>query len=448
MQPSRIKIIASAIILVVGLIATIVALPGASDVAENSGILVDFGDYNVTYTAVNADDHGDPVSALQYACGANDFPIEMNGEYVVSINGVGSDGFSEWGLYVVDKGQTEWTKVVSHASSISLSDYSAVCWGFCTPETTPAPAVDMTGVCFYGNHGIGRIVSLAPACTEYVCAVGSTDRIVATDYYSNHPSEIVDRQNDGSIDFVGGFTNPSYETVLKQDPDLVVCVDSVNSHLSIAEKLRNAGVDVLVVSGGESIDAVMDNMFMVGTALGSVDEALGLMTGVSQQMGQIESILDNGSGVWDKRVMVSLSTMKSPFVAGSGTFISDILSVVHADNIYKEEYGWPQITVESIVKLDPEVIIIVTNGYPPTESGYATLLDSLSNEWKATKAYKNGEIYVLSDEANDLASRPGPRVAQLTELMARILHPTAFDDGITIPKYVGDNYTDYLSITI
>ena len=50
-------------------------------------------------------------------------------------------------------------------------------------------------------------------------------------------------------------------------------------------------------------------------------------------------------------------------------------------------------------------------------------------------------------EANDLASRVGPRLSQSAELFARILHPEAFDDGVVIPKYIGDDYVDHLTIT-
>ena len=448
MQDDKMKITVSAVILIVGLVATVLALPATSDTVEQSGILVDFGDYDVTYTGVDTGAYGDPVSALEFACMANDFDLVMDDGTVVSISGKQSDGTSSWKLYVVDHDGREWEIADSEPSSLSMDDYKAVCWAYCAPGSLPAPAVDSTGVCFYGYDEPRRIVTLAPACTEYVCSVGAVDSIVATDYYSNYPSEVVDGQEDGSISFIGGFTNPSYESILKQDPDLVVCVDSVSAHLSMAEKLRKAGVDVIVASGGESVDSVMENIFMVGAALNGSDEAGKVM---ETSMGQIDSIgylLDSDASVWDKRVMVSLSAVKSPFVAGSGTFIGDILSIVSAENIYADEGGYPQINVESVVKKDPEVIIIVTSGYPATQDGYDDMLDALSSEWRSTTAYRNGDIYMLVDGANDLASRPGPRVAQLTELVARIIHPAAFDDDVQVPRYIGSDYADYLPITV
>lgn len=447
MQTNRIKITVSAVILIVGLVATVLALPGASDDTANSGILVDFGDYTAYYTGVDSGAYGDPVSALRFACEANDFSLEMDGNSVVSIAGTASDGTSSWGLYVVEGGDNEWTAIDSDPTSLSITDYSVVCWGYCDSESVPSPAVDMTGVPFHGYGESDRIVTLSPSCTEYVCSLGAIDSLVATDYYSNYPVDVVDRQNAGMITFIGGFTNPSYETILKQDPDIVICEDSVSAHLSIAEKLRKAGINVLVTSGGESIDAVLDNMHMVGVVLEESSEARDLIERTSLQMDTMGFILDSNASVWDKRTMVALSAVKAPFVAGSGTYISDILSVVHGDNIYQEEYGWPQINVESVVKLDPEVIIIVTTGYKATEEGYNIMLDSLSNEWKSTTAYENGEIYMLTDAANDLVSRPGPRVAQVAELTARILHPVAFHDGVDVPKYIGSEYADYLSIT-
>ena len=90
---------------------------------------------------------------------------------------------------------------------------------------------------------------------------------------------------------------------------------------------------------------------------------------------------------------------------------------------------------------------MVTNDYEATQSDYDAMIASMSSEWRGTTAYKQGNIYLLVGDACDLASRPGPRVAQMAELMARMVHGGAFDDGIDVPKFIGDGYRDYLTIT-
>ena len=133
--------------------------------------------------------------------------------------------------------------------------------------------------------------------------------------------------------------------------------------------------------------------------------------------------------------------------AGGNTYADDILISINGVNLFHTMNGWVHINSEYIAKYNPTVIIIYSTQYSATAEDYATLLANLSSEWKSTAAYQSGEIYLLADEAGTLAERSGPRFAQLMELTARILHPDAFDDGLVIPKYLGDDYVDYLTIT-
>lgn len=245
---------------------------------------------------------------------------------------------------------------------------------------------------------------------------------------------------------VGGFTNPSYEKVLQQDPDLVVCISTQSAHLQMAEKLRDVGIRVLVLDGGESIDAVLDNIYMAGVVLENVSGAAETADTISGQISEVSSIVSSYESVWDKRVMVALSAVQSPWVSGSGTYVSDVMSLICVTNIYDGEAGWVQVNAETIIKYNPEVIIVVSSDYEATQSDYDSMLASMSEQWKGTDAYKNGEIYLFTGEAADCASRAGPRVAELAELLARAIHGEAFSDGVVLPKYVGDDYTDYLTI--
>ena len=446
MQASRFKIALSVVVLVIGLAVTVLAVSSASFTAT-SGILIDFGEYDVVYTGVDTDDDPDPVGALEYACDRNGLELVMEGGRVVSIGSVSNGSGSEWSLFVVERGQREWTRVTGDPSDIEVDDYSAVCWGYRPQGGVPTCAVDDTGVCFYGYPVPERVVAISPSVTETVCAVGGLDRIVGTDMYSNYPSAVAEGHEDGSIAVVGGFTNPSYEMVLKQDPDLVVCIGSQNAHVQMAEKLRSVGVDVLVTNGGEAISTVMDNTYMVGVALGLGGAAVELIGTTESQIGDVEDVLRSYADVWDKPVMLSLSAVKSPWVSGSNTYISDIMTHVRAHNVYSGESGWVQVNAETVLRNDPHYIVVVTNDYEATQSDYDAMIASMSSEWRGTTAYKQGNIYLLVGDACDLASRPGPRVAQMAELMARMVHGGAFDDGIDVPKFIGDGYRDYLTFT-
>lgn len=440
MESGRLKVLVSAAILAIGLLATIAAVGSSSPADSSSGIIIDFGDYEVVYSS--QDGSLVPLDALDRACGSEGYVLDVSDDTVSSIDGRISGSDRSWALFVVEQGSRSWTRLSGSESAIS--SYTAVCYGYCTAEGEPAPAVDSTGYSFYSYEVPSRIVSLAPSCTETLCYVGGEDLIVGTDLYSNFPRSIVSGQDSGAISIVGGFTNPSYESVLSLDPDLVVCVGTQSSHVQMASKLRSVGIDVLVLDGGESISAVMNNIFEAGAVLGTKDSAVSGIHGLQETMQKVSEVI-SASGAEDKRVMIALSAVKSPWVSGSGTYADDIMSMVGAVNIYSGDSGWVQVNSETIARYDPECIIIVTSDYDATQSDYDAMLSSMSSEWRSSTAYASGEVYLFTGDAADCASRPGPRMAQLSELIGRAVHGEAFGDG-GLPKFIGDDYTQYLTI--
>jgi iron complex transport system substrate-binding protein len=74
------------------------------------------------------------------------------------------------------------------------------------------------------------------------------------------------------------------------------------------------------------------------------------------------------------------------------------------------------------------------------------MLRSLSAEWRSTDAYKNGNIYMVTGAAGAMSETPSPRFIQLMEITARMLHPDVFTE-FEMPKYVGDDYMDFLTFT-
>ncbi len=95
---------------------------------------------------------------------------------------------------------------------------------------------------------------------------------------------------------------------------------------------------------------------------------------------------------------------------------------------------------------DPDYIIVVSSDYGNTDREYEDMVSSLSAEWRSTAAFENGSIYLLTEGATDLASRPSTRIAQFTELMCRMVQPGVFDD-VDLPLHIGDDYREYLTIT-
>lgn len=446
MNTMTLKILMTIVLVVIGGALAVSVTDAYKDNTEpeaSGGIIIEFGYYDFIYAASDVE-HPDAFSALELACDREGYDLKADGGEVVSIDGLPESGSPEsWNLYTVSMTGSEWAEYNGDPSDVLLEDNRAVAWGLCAPGESPISGLDATNTCVFGYAEATRIVSLAPSCTETICAVGGGNEIVGTDMYSNYPAYIDERRAAGEIKDIGGYTNPSYELILQLHPDLVVCIASQFSHISIAEKLRSAGINVVVTYDGESLDTVMHNTFIVGMALSEGEECSDV---IAEQMGALDTLSELTESYGGRSLMISLSDDKAPWVSGSETYASSAMDEVHCINAFADEYGWVQINSEAIVKNNPQYIMVVMEA-ECSEEAYQKIIDGLSAEWRSTDAYKNGNIYVLTESATDLASRPSTRLAQFTELMARIVMPDAFDDDIVVPKIMGDDYTDYLSYT-
>ncbi|MCL2296549.1 MAG: helical backbone metal receptor [Methanomassiliicoccaceae archaeon] len=447
MDGKKAKIAISIVLVLVGASLAVIASPNASFARSADGILIDFGDREIVYTPVDASAHPDAVSALEYACSEKGYVLEIDGSSIKKIDSRPVEMDSRtWSLFVTERGKQTWIKA-GDPSKVMIRGYSAVAWGLCSDGEYPTTAVDATGVNYYGYPTATRIVTLSPSATETVVAVGGYNAIVGTDMYSDYPYSIVAGHESGRIAEVGGYSTPNFELVLKQRPDLVVCISTQATHINMADKLREKGINTVVSFDGESIDTILDNVHVIGTAMGydlGRDRAINIMY---DAFDSIKGILEVDFTITFPRVMVALNTVKSPWVSGGGTYMSDILDFVIATNVYGAANNWIQANSESVFTYNPDVIMIVGYEGLPTQEEYDALLKSLPAEWKRTTAFKTGEIYVFTQSSADLASRPAPRAVQLTELVGRILHPDSFRDGIEVPKYFGNEFRDYLTIT-
>ncbi|MEA4977166.1 MAG: helical backbone metal receptor [Methanomassiliicoccaceae archaeon] len=447
----RIKTVLSAAIIVSCVMFTVLAASGQTNAQGTDGLIIDFGGGETYFGTIADSEDPDAKEWLDVTCTIFGFDAVWDGEEVVSIDSSvsGTDGRT-WALYVVEKPVSDiqetysWVKTSTNPQDVKIKDYAAVAWAYCSEGGNPSRAVDATGKCFYGYGHPSRIVSMAPSCTEMICSVGGERKLVGTDEYSNYPGSVESARSSGEIASIGGFTNPSYESIVMTNPDLVVCINSQYSHLNMAERLRSAGINVVVVDGGEDVSSILESIMMVGTAMGIRETADNTVDGIAAEIFNIESIVDGNSSA-PKNGMIALSTDKSPWTSGSYTYASDILNIISVGNSFGDLGGWVMVNSESLVKEDIDFIVIIASDGPSTQREYDKVLDSLGDEWKRTDAYKNGKIYFLTDSAADLASRAGPRVAQFTELMARIIQDTAFDGDM--PMYIGDDYRDYISLT-
>jgi len=112
------------------------------------------------------------------------------------------------------------------------------------------------------------------------------------------------------------------------------------------------------------------------------------------------------------------------YSTGGDTFIHWLITTAGGINIASQYSGWPRLSYEYILSQDPEIIIVSVHDVDPKRVFEEMVQTPLTN----TTAWKTGRVYVLLGEADDMISRPGPRIADVLTLIAKVIHPEVFGE--------------------
>ena len=244
-----------------------------------------------------------------------------------------------------------------------------------------------------------KIVSLSPAATEILFAVGAGEQVIAVDSYSYFPD------NTPVTDLSGW--DPNVEAVLAFEPDLVVISNDAND---LVASLTALDIPVLVSPAPADIEGGYAAMAELGLVTGHVDETA---VAVATMRSEIVAAMAASP---DVAVRIYHELDDTYFSASSFGFIGAVYAEMGATNIADEAdadgYGFPQLTEEYIVEADPELIII-------TDQVAYTVEDVLARPgWGEIAAVKNGNVVVVNA---DVASRWGPRLPQFIASVAEAL---------------------------
>lgn len=385
--------------------------------------------------------------ALDYSCTAKGYAVIKDAEGIPeSINGLSNTLTRTWTLWTTSKNSGAWEKQNGSPDDLLMKNFGFVTFAYSHEGYTPLSCVDAEGKCIFNDGTLFRTVTLAPSCTEMYYAIHGIGGLVGTDLYSNYPVEVVSMRESGRIVAVGGYTNPGYEEILGQRPDIVIGEADVGGHLDVAKRLRNTQVFTLMLPKSDSTDAICRNIWTIGQATGNPENAKTVTNTLVTQLESIYSVVKN---TVRKDVLLALGITPSAFSSGNNTYIDDAIQYARGNNIFgNENWSWFPSSAEEVKDRNPQVIIIVSESLVTSQAEYDGKIEWIKEnnpQWAGTDAFKNGEIYFFGGEAADVLSRPGPRVSQAAELLANVLHPSHF--GGSLPKYVNSDYRDYLTIS-
>ena len=266
-----------------------------------------------------------------------------------------------------------------------------------------APLVDDFGDTVRVAARPARIVSINPATTELLFALGAGPRLVGRSRWDEAPDSA------RFVPDVGDGISPNVEAVLARRPDLVVLYAAANNRAA-AERLRAAGVPTISLK----IDRV--EHFRRAAAL------LGRVTGDSARarivVDTVDASLERARRATASRAKPSVfwHIWDSPLITiGAGSYMTQLVEAAGGRNVYGELLDVsPQVSMEDLLRRDPDVILAGPEGAERVAA---------DPSWRRLRAVRTGRV-VIVDPA--IVGRQGPRMGEAALALARLLHPDAF----------------------
>ena len=283
-----------------------------------------------------------------------------------------------------------------------------------SPATaTPAPSAaagntvtDIVGNTVAVPGEITKVVSLVPSVTEILYELGAESMLVGVDAYSDYPEAAT------GLPQVGDFAGVNVEAIVALEPDVVFCSHTLQKET--VEQLQDLGLPVISAEA-RTYEEVPQTVALIGQVVGKPEEAEALNADMAAQE---KAVTDKLAGVEKPTVYYVMSFGEyGNWSAGPGSFLYTLMEMAQSAPVTSgSPVAWPEYNLEQLLQDDPDVLLVDS----------ALNLDDLkaAEGYKDLRAIQEGRVYAV--DAN-LISRPGPRLMQGFEQVARALHPDCFE---------------------
>src|SRR5215813_9713942 len=296
---------------------------------------------------------------------------------------------------------------------------------------------------------MARIVSFLPSATEMAFALGLGDSIVGITHECDYPPEVmskpvvvrnvlpIERMSQSEIDRAVAERIRSGESLYQIDeqllrelaPDLIltqdlcqVCAPSGNEVSQVLKALPKAPQILWLTP--QSLDEIFDNVRELGAATDRIDAAETLINDCLQRL---RALAERTASV--PRPRVFCMEWLDPVYA-SGHWVPELVKIAGGvDEIGRERGESVRVRWDEIVAWAPEVLVIMPCGFnlEQTMKQIWSIFGYKTSPFFDLPAVRNGRVYAV--DANSFFARPGPRVVEGAELLARLIHPELFDSA-------------------
>lgn len=289
----------------------------------------------------------------------------------------------------------------------------------CAPVINPTPtAAPQTSL----KDGLGRsvtlngpakkIISLAPSNTEMLFALNAGSQVIGRDELSDYPEEAKKLTSVG-----GSMGKYNFEQIAKLQPDLVLA-SSLNTPEQI-KTLEDLKLSVFVLTNPTTLEGMYQNLTTVGALTGHQADAQTLVAKFQERQKKVSDTLANLNDRPKVFYELDATDPAKPFTAGANTFIDLLIRTAGGVNIAATLKGdYPQISQEELLAQNPDIILL-------GDAAYGMTPDQVVKRpgWVSIKAVKENKVLAVDD---NLVSRPGPRLIDGLESLAKLIHPELF----------------------
>jgi len=252
------------------------------------------------------------------------------------------------------------------------------------------------------------IVSLQPSNTEILFSLGVGEKIIGATEYDTYPAEALE------IERVSDSVAFNAERITELNPDVVIAY-TIGQEEAL-QLLEEAGLKVFVIESATSFEDVYGDIEQLATVMGIEEKGEEVISSIQTTIQEVQEKLETATAL--KNVYYEISPSPDIYTTGSKTFQQEILAAASVDNVFSDQEGWIGVSEEEVIAKNPEIILTTAN-YLEDAPGE---IKSRAG-WDQIQAVQNDSVFLVD---GDVISRPGPRIGEAVELVAKTVYPELF----------------------
>lgn len=260
---------------------------------------------------------------------------------------------------------------------------------------------------------IEKIISTAPSNTEVIVDLGLGEKLVAIDSYSTDIEGI--DENIEKID----FSNPDAEVIVGLEPDLIIASghNKTGSAEDPFKAISEAGIPVVYIPSSDSIDGIFEDIEFIADILNEEEKGKELIENTKNEINEI--VKDSESITDKKQVYFEIGPEPTLYSFGGSTFLNEMIELVGAENIFKDEAAWVSPSEEAIIEKNPDVILTNVNYIDNP-------VEQIKNRkgWENITAIKENQVYSIDTNSS---SRPSHKITIALNEMAKAIYPEIYE---------------------